>query len=71
MPKIFKQNKFALLGANILVVLVWVSLLSFLLNSFIGDNSPFYIYKIAYFIKFFPPILMTWFLWIKRGSLNR
>ena len=25
MPKIFKQNKFALLGANILIILLWIT----------------------------------------------
>jgi len=34
MPKIFKQNKFALLGANILIILLWVTISSFLMNLF-------------------------------------
>ena len=71
MPKIFKQNKFALLGANILIIVIWVSLSSAVVNFFIGDNSPFYIYKIVSLIKFLPPIWLTWFLWIKRGGLKR
>lgn len=71
MPKIFKQNKFALLGANILIIVIWVSLSSAVVNLFIGDNSPFYIYKIGSLIKFLPPIWLTWFLWIKRGGLKR
>lgn len=71
MPKIFKQNKFALLGANILIIVIWVSLSSSVVNLFIGDNSPFYIYKIVSLIKFLPPIWLTWFLWIKRGGLKR
>ena len=71
MPKIFKQNKFALLGANILIIVIWVSLSSSVLNLCIGDNSPFYIYKIGSLIKFIPPIWVTWFLWIKRGGLKR
>ena len=71
MPKIFKQNKFALLGANILIIVIWVSLSSAVLNSFIGDNAPFYIYKIGSLIKFLPSIWVTWFLWIKRGGLKR
>ena len=25
MPKIFKENKFALLGANILIILLWIT----------------------------------------------
>ena len=71
MPKIFKQNKFALLGANILITVIWVSLSSTVVNLFIGDNAPFYIYKIGSLINFLPPIWVTWFLWIKRGGLKR
>ena len=71
MPKIFKQNKFALLGANILIIAIWVSLSSVLVNLFISDNTPFYIYKIGSLIRFLPPIWVTWFLWIKRGGLKR
>ena len=72
MPKIFKQNKFALLGANIFIILIWILLASAVLDLFIGDNdAPFYIYKIASLIKFLPPIWVTWFLWIKRGGLKR
>ena len=71
MPKIFKQNKFALLGANILIIVIWVSLSSAVVGLFMGDNVPFYIYKIGYLVKFLPPIWVTWFLWIKRGGLKR
>ena len=71
MPKIFKQNKFALLGANILIIVIWVSLSSAVLALFMGDNVPFYIYKIGFLVKFLPPIWVTWFLWIKRGGLKR
>ena len=71
MPKIFKQNKFALLGANILIILLWVTISSFLLNLFQSENAPFYIYKISFLIRFLPPIWVTWFLWIKRGGLKR
>ena len=71
MPKIFKQNKFALLGANILIIVIWVSLSSAVVNLFMGDNFPFYIYKIVSLIKFLPPIWVTWFFWIKRGGLKR
>ena len=71
MPKIFKQNKFALFGANILIIAIWISLLSVVLDLFIGDNAPFYIYKIESFIKFLPPIWLTWFVWVKRGGLKR
>jgi len=71
MPKIFKQNKFALLGANILIILLWVTISSFLINLFQSENAPFYIYKISFLIRFLPPIWVTWFLWIKRGGLKR
>ena len=71
MPKIFKQNKFALLGANILIILLWVTISSFLINFFQSENAPFYIYKISFLIRFLPPIWVTWFLWIKRGGLKR
>ena len=71
MPKIFKQNKFALLGANILIIVIWVSLSSVVMNLLIFEDYPFYIYKIGTLIKFLPPIWATWFLWIKRGGLNR
>jgi len=71
MPKIFKQNKFALMGANILIILLWVTLSSFLLNLFQSENEPFYKKKISFLIRFLPPIWVTWFLWIKRGGLKR
>ena len=71
MPKIFKQNKFALLGANILIILIWVLLASAVLDLFIGGNAPSYTYNIGSLIKFLPPIWVTWFLWIKRGGLKR
>ena len=71
MPKIFKQNKFALLGANILIILLWLTISSFLVDLFQSENAPFYIYKISFLIRFLPPIWVTWFLWIKRGGLKR
>ena len=71
MPKIFKQNKFALFGANILIIVIWVYLSSAVVNLFIRDNVPFYIYKIGYLVRFLPPIWVSWFLWIKRGGLKR
>jgi len=71
MPKIFKQNKFALLGANILIILLWLTISSFLMNLFQSENAPFYMYKISFLIRFLPPIWVTWFLWIKRGGLKR
>ena len=71
MPKIFKQNKFAMLGANILIILLWVTISSFLLNLFQSENAATYIYIISFLIRFLPPIWVTWFLWIKRGGLER
>ena len=71
MPKIFKQNKFALFGANILIILLWVTISSFLLNLFQSENAATYIYIISFLIRFLPPIWVTWFLWIKRGGLKR
>ena len=71
MPKIFKQNKFALLVANILIIVIWVYLSSAVVNLFIRDNVPFYIYKIGYLVRFLPPIWVSWFLWIKRGGLKK
>ena len=71
MPKIFKKNKFALLSANILIIALWVTLSTLLINLFQNKDSSFYIYKIATLIKFLPPLWVTWFLWIKRGGLKR
>ena len=71
MPKIFKQNKYALFVANILIIAIWISLSSLVINLLIVDDAPFYIYKIGSLIKFLPPIWATWFLWIKRGGFNR
>ena len=71
MPKIFKQNKFALLGANLLIILLWITIFSFLINLFQIENGQFYIDKIVFLVKFIPPIWITWFLWIKRGGFKR
>ncbi len=71
MPKIFKQNKLALLTANVLIIAIWVLLSSVAINFLIVDDAPFYIYKILSLIKFLPPIWITWFLWIKRGGLSK
>ena len=71
MPKIFKQNKFALFGANLFIVVLWISISSYLINLFQSENAPFYLYKFISLIKFIPPIWITWFLWIKRGGLKR
>ena len=71
MPKIFKKNKFALLGANILFFAIWISFSSVVINKLITTDVPFYIYKIGALIKFLLPIWVTWFLWIKRGGIKR
>ena len=71
MPKIFKQNKFALLGANLLVILLWITISTFLKNLLQSENASFYIDIISFLIRFFPPVWITWFLWIKRGGLKR
>jgi len=71
MPKIFKQNKFALLGVNLLVILLWVTISTFLKNLLQSENASFYIYIISFLIRFLPPVWVTWFLWIKRGGLKR
>ena len=71
MPKIFKQNKFALLGANLLVILLWVTISTFLINLVQSENAPLSIEIISFLIRFLPPVWVTWFLWIKRGGLKR
>ena len=71
MPKIFKENKSALLVVNIFIIVLWVSISTFLINLVKNENAPFYIYKIYFLIRFLPPIWVTWFLWIKRGGLKR
>jgi len=48
MPKIFKQNKFALLGANILLILLWVNISSFLINLFQSENAHFIFIKFLF-----------------------
>ena len=70
MPKIFKQNKFVLMGANVLIIFLWITISTFLMNLLQSENDLFYIYKISFLIKFLPPIWVTWFLWIKRGGLK-
>ena len=71
MPKIFKQNKFALLAVNVLIVLLWTTITNALINLFQSENLPFYLYKIPFLVKFLPPIWVTWLLWIKRGGLKK
>ncbi len=70
MPRIFKENKFALIGANILVIFLWIIITQFISNFVIQENQPFYIYKLADFIKFIPPIWLTYYLWIVRRGFK-
>ncbi len=70
MPKIFKKNKFALLGANIIAILIWISLSSLLIQLINFDDKPFYIYKLGEFIKYIPPLWLTYYLWIKRKGFK-
>ena len=66
MPKIFKENKFALLVANILVITLWLFITTILKNSILSEDLQFYIYKIVDLIRFLPPIWLTYYLWIIR-----
>ncbi len=66
MPKIFKENKFALLIANILVITLWLFITTILKNSILSEDLQFYIYKIVDLIRFLPPIWLTYYLWIIR-----
>ena len=70
MPKIFKENKFALLAANIFLIAIWITLSKPLIYLFITDNAPFYIYKLADLIRFIPPLWVTYYLWIVRKGLK-
>ena len=71
MPKIFKQNKFALLIANILIIVIWITISTYLINLLNNEDSRFYMYKIASLFKFLPPVWVTWYLWIKRKGFKR
>ena len=48
MPKIFKQNKLALLGANILIILLWVTISTFLINLFQSEMHHFIFIKFLF-----------------------
>ncbi len=66
MPKIFKENKFALLVANILLIALWLYITTLIKNSTLRQDLPFYIYKIGDLIRFIPPAWLTYYLWIIR-----
>ena len=70
MPKIFKENKLALLIANIFSIFIWILLTSIAGNLFNNNNAPFYIYKIIDLIKFIPPLYLTYYLWIVRKGFQ-
>ncbi len=70
MPKIFKENKFALVLANIVLIAIWIIISSLIINRITYDNTPFYIYKLGQFAKFIPPIWFTYYLWIVRKGFK-
>ena len=70
MPKIFKENKFALLAANIFLIIMWVTLSKQIIDLFITDSAPFYIYKLGDLIRFIPPLWVTYYLWIVRKGFK-
>ena len=70
MPKIFKQNKFALASANILLIAIWIPISSLIVDLITYQEAPFYIYKLGDLIKIIPPILITYYLWIKRKGFK-
>ena len=70
MPKIFKENKFALLAANIFLIFMWITLSKEIIYLFITDDAPFYIYKLGDLIRFIPPLWVTYYLWIVRKGFK-
>ncbi len=66
MPKIFKENKFALLIANIIAIAIWIFIITVFKNNILDNDLPFYIYKLADLLRFIPPIWLTYYLWIVR-----
>ena len=70
MPKIFKQNKFALASANILLIAIWIPISLLIVDLITYQEAPFYIYKLGDLIKIIPPIWITYYLWIKRKGFK-
>mgnify|MGYP001276587067 FL=1 len=70
MPKIFKQNKFALAFANILLIAIWIPISSLIYDLITYQDAPFYLYKLGDLIKIIPPIWVTYYLWIKRKGFK-
>ena len=62
MPKIFKENKLALLVANLLAITVWIFFITTIKNIVSNDNLPFYLNKIADLLKILPPLLFSYYL---------
>jgi len=70
MPKIFKTNKFALLGANIISIVIWMFLSSFVIELITYESAPFYINKLGQLFQYLPPIWLTYYLWIVRKGFK-
>ena len=70
MPKIFKENKFALFIANLIAISFWILIVTTIKNIVLNDNSPFYLYNIIDLIRFLPPIWLSYYLWIVRRNSN-
>ena len=68
MPKIFKENKFALLIANIFAFALWLFITTSIKNLVLSEDLPFYVYKIGDLIRFLPPVWLTYYLWILRKA---
>ena len=68
MPKIFKENKFALILANVLAISLWLIIITWIKRITLTDNLPFYIYNLTDLVRFVPPILLTYYLWIVRKN---
>ena len=66
MPKIFKENKLALLLANLLAIAFWIFIVTTIKDMILNDNLPFYFYNIADLIRFVPPIGLSYYLWVIR-----
>ena len=71
MPKIFKKNKFALLGANIISIAIWILLSTFVIEIIKYENTPFYINQLGQLLKYLPPIWLTYYLWIVRKGFKQ
>ena len=73
MPKIFKENKIALLFANIFIVGLWVSISTLLINKINSNlfNDPLFLSKLGFLFKFIPPLWLTYYLWIIRKGFSK